>query len=102
MIFEHERGDCARRREFGQPADAEGFAMNALRTREPVDLNAEFLERLFHYPGFAGRPFDEHGAIRDPARKDGDARRFARIDLALVMQPRHQDAWLLDVECRHG
>ena len=42
VIFKHETGHAARRREFLQPAQAERFAVDARGIAEPIGRDAQF------------------------------------------------------------
>ena len=72
MVFEDERCNCAGRSKLSEPAEAEGFSMDTLRTAEPVYLDAELFERLLENPGFAIGAFDVDGAVGDATGEGAD------------------------------
>ena len=74
VILKDEWGGGLRRGDPFGPAQPECLAVDALRRAEPIDLDAEFGERLFDDPGVTGRSFDEDGPVGDTAGEDADRR----------------------------
>ena len=96
-IFEHQRGDGAGGGKVGEKAKAHCFALHPSRIGEPVDLDAEFRQRLLEDPAFAGSAADPDGAVGDAAGENLYVDLLIRRDAAGVAEIPFQLGFPFDV-----
>lgn len=102
LVFEHEGGDRARRRERGQPPHAEGFAVDPFRAAMPGGRDTKSAERLLQHPGVASGPVNQDCAIGDAPGEDLDFGSFRGSYPAGRPEPFGEGLGLFDVEVGHG
>ena len=97
-IEKDQRGDGAGRRQFGQAAHADRFALDSAGVAEPFDLHAEFGQRLLKDPGLAVFALNQDGAVGDAAREIGETRGFIWPDPGGMTEVSEQRGKVFDVE----